>query len=372
MLGNLTLTLCLTHQCNLRCRYCYAGRKYDVAMPSSTLERAIDIALAEVQTGAKMLDISFFGGEPLLEVDLLQHGWHYASLQAAKLGIKIRFSLTTNGILLSDEIIQWLAERDFLVGLSVDGSPEMHDINRRFEDGRGSHEYTSAALSQIIQRRGLRHKIICVVNPANHHLLCEGAQWLVEHGAGIIGFNFDYWSKWNDLQFASLAEQLKQLAGIVTQSYRSGSPIRIECFENKIRTALVRKEAPCNVCRMGEREIAVSVDGNFFPCSRLVGVGDRPEFNFGNVRDGINRAKQNMIIATRGNATPECRVCALKHRCLNTCGCTNYATSGAINRVSPFLCQLEQLLIQLSDEIAETLYLEQNESFFNLFYKTRQ
>lgn len=52
MLGNLTLTLCLTHQCNLRCRYCYAGRKYDVAMPSSTLERAIDIALAEVQTGA--------------------------------------------------------------------------------------------------------------------------------------------------------------------------------------------------------------------------------------------------------------------------------------------------------------------------------
>ena len=58
MLGNLTLTLCLTHQCNLRCRYCYAGRKYDVAMPSSTLERAIDIALAEVQTGG------FMGVEP--------------------------------------------------------------------------------------------------------------------------------------------------------------------------------------------------------------------------------------------------------------------------------------------------------------------
>lgn len=160
---------------------------------------------------------------------------------------------------------------------SCDGNPFSNLVGRQSVPGsvpndnpvaqpEKSPEGNSAALSQIIQRRGLRHKIICVVNPAKHHLLCEGAQWLVEHGAGIIGFNFDYWSKWNELQFASLAEQLKQLAGIVTQSYRSGSPIRIECFENKIRTALVRKEAPCNVCRIGEREIAVSVDGNFFPC----------------------------------------------------------------------------------------------------------
>lgn len=64
----------------------------------------------------------------------------------------------------------------------------------------------------------------------------------------------------------------------------------------------------CTRCRIGEREIAVLVDGNFFPCSRLVGEGGNPELNFGNVETGIDRAKQNYLVATRGNAAPACKL----------------------------------------------------------------
>ncbi len=100
----------------------------------------------------------------------------------------------------------------------------------------------------------------------------------------------------------------------------------------------------------------------------MVGDGDDPAIYFGNVHSGIDLARQNFIIATRGNATPECRLCEWRHRCLNTCGCTNYAASGRINRVSPFLCNLQQYLIQLADEMAETLYLERNALFLQHFY----
>ena len=370
MSGPLTLTLCLTHNCNLRCSYCYAGRKYAHAMSQETAERAIDIALAEAQQTNRNLDVSFFGGEPLLEWPLLQHCCTYIQQKADGSDTRIRFGITTNGTLLTRDMLEWMADHDFLVGLSIDGSPAMHNTNRRYADGRGSHEQVAEALELINALHRLRSKVICVVNPANCVHLQSGVLWLHAHYCGSIGLNFDYWSEWSDEQFDTLSRQLEMVAGDVTHSYRIGNPIRLECLESKIITHLSPAAPDCVLCTIGEREIAVSVDGNFFPCSRMVAVGDAPAIAFGSVSSGIDRARQNFIIATRGNATPECRICELRHRCLNTCGCTNYASSGQINRVSPFLCNLQQRLIQLADEMAETLYLEQNPHFLQRFYAT--
>lgn len=367
MSDNLLLTLCLTHDCTLRCRYCYAGRKYAHAMSRETAELGLEVGLAEAQRTGRGLDIAFFGGEPMLEWELLQHCHACLEHRAAELGVPVRYGITTNGTLLTRERLEWMAARDFLVGLSVDGSPAMHNINRCYADGRGSHAEVAQALLLLQEFPGLRSKLICVVNPANHHLLVEGVVWLHEHYRGCIGLNFDYWSEWSDEAFESLRGQLEMLKERVLESYRSGEPIRVENIEGKIRSALREPGAACIHCRIGEQEIAVSVDGNLFPCSRMVGVGDAPDISFGDVRSGINRARQHYLIATRGNATPECRLCELRHRCLNTCGCTNYAATGQINRVSPFLCNLEQTLISLSDELAETLYLEKNAAFLHHF-----
>ena len=368
MNGNLTLTLCLTHDCNLRCRYCYAGRKYAHAMSQETAEKALDLALAEAQRTGRNLDISFFGGEPLLEWPLLRHCCTYLQQKAAESATRIRFGITTNGTLLTRDKLEWMAERDFLVGLSIDGSPAMHNTNRRFADGHGSHELSAEALGLLACFPHLRSKVICGVNPANCIHLREGARWLHNHYRGPIALNFDYWSEWTDEQFATLSQQLELVTDDLAGSYRSGHPMQLECIESKIISHLQNQPKDCLHCRIGEREIAVSVDGNFFPCSRMVGDGDDPAICFGNVSSGIDRARQNAIIATRGNATPECRLCEWRHRCLNTCGCTNYAATGHINRVSPFLCNLQQTLIRLADDMAEALYSEQNPAFLQRFY----
>lgn len=364
----LLLTLCLTHDCTLRCRYCYAGRKYAHAMTRETAEAAIELGLQEAADRSCGLDIAFFGGEPLMEWELLQHCHSYLSTRAAEMSITVRYGITTNGTLLSQDKLEWMAERNYLIGLSLDGSPAMHDTNRRFADGRGSHAAVREALERIISIPTLRSKVICVVNPANHLYLREGVRWLSKHYGGEIGLNFDYWSEWTDEQFDSLTQELEGMVSDLTDTYRNGQPVRLEAIDGKIRSHLYEGAGFCNHCHIGEQEIAVSVDGKLFPCSRMVGVGDEPEITFGDVRSGIDRSRQHYYIATRGNATPECRICTLRHRCTNTCGCTNYAGTGTINQVSPFLCNLQQTLIRLADSMAETLYQEKNSAFMNKFY----
>ncbi len=368
MLPVITLTLCLTHDCNLRCRYCYAGRKRPRAMTRDTARRAMDIAIDEARRRGDGLDISFFGGEPLLEWELLQWCAAYFAEHAVGLAAPPRYGLTTNMTLLTEDKLEWLARRDFLLGLSIDGSPAMHNVNRRFADGRGSHEAILPALAWLNARPAVRSRAICVVTASNARLLAEGVAWLGEHYQGGVGLNFDYWHEWTDAEFDLLAEQYRAMMRLVEDSYRRGAPLRVDNVREKIMSHVRPGKPDCALCRIGEREIAVTVDGNFFPCSRLVGIGDSPELTFGNVAEGIDRAKQNAIIATRGNRTPECLVCALRHRCANSCGCTNHAASGYLDQVSPFLCSLEQLCIHEADAMAERLYADRVPAFMEEFY----
>lgn len=374
MIRIITCTLCLTHACTLRCNYCYAGRKYNHAMSKETAQRAIDICLQEAIKQNRGLDLSFFGGEPLLEWELLQWCYEYLETRKDKLIVPPRYGLTTNGTLLTAERLEWMAERDFLIGISIDGSPDMHNTNRCYTNGKGSHTDVAKALSLLNKQAHIRTKAICVVTPNNVHLLAEGVQWLATHFRHESGLNIDYWSEWTDEQFDILCEQYRQVTALVLNSYREGTPIRLSNLEHKIsshiRSASLEGTENCAQCTIGEREIAVTVDGNFFPCSRLVGIGDNAELNFGNVREGIDRAKQNWIIATRGNVTPACKLCTLRTRCTNSCGCTNHASTGHIDRVSPFLCCSEKLFIECADELAEVLYAENNPQFMRRFYSS--
>ncbi len=363
----LTLTLCLTHNCNLRCRYCYAGRKTAQSMPWETARAGIDLGLAEAERSGVSLDLSFFGGEPLLEYPLLQRCYDYLHERGARLVSPPRFGITTNGTLLTEEKLAWMAERDFLVGLSVDGNAAMHDMNRRYADGSGSHAAVAEALALLRKFPRLRCKCVCVVNPANCRHLAAGVRWLHEHFEGAVGLNFDYWHAWSDAEFALLSAQAEEVQQMMLAAYRAGKRVpQVENIIGKIHTHLNGKG--CELCRIGEQEIAVSAEGNLFPCSRLVGEGNSDFINFGHVSTGIDRAKQALLIAKRGNNTPACKLCALRTRCMNGCGCTNYAASGKIGSVSPFLCSCERLLIRLADDLAEQLYAERTPAFMRDFY----
>ncbi len=137
----MSITLSLTHDCNLRCAYCYAGRKSRVAMSRQTMRRVVEWAVdyhASHKLGRRFV-LGFFGGEPLLEWDLLCEADALAECLCRETGLDLRRTVTTNGTLLDEEKARWLMARHYTPGLSLDGPPERHDRFRRRADGSGSY-----------------------------------------------------------------------------------------------------------------------------------------------------------------------------------------------------------------------------------------
>lgn len=367
MIDSFKLTLCLTQDCPLRCRYCYAGEKHRSVMSRETAEKAIDMALQEAKQTEQSLDLGFFGGEPLLEWEQLQQSDAYLRARSAELPAPPRFTLTTNGLLLTEEKAKWLAERRYLLILSVDGHAAMHNLNRVSPEGKGSHAEAERALRIIRTTPGLMSQVVCVVTPNNVHLLREGVQWLAEQYNGMICLNFDYWSEWNEEHLRTAAEQYSQCAELMTRSFREGRPIFLDVFMGKLSALLKGGYQACQFCRMGEKEICVSVDGTLFPCSRLVGDTHKQELQLGHVSTGLDRAKQTLLAAKVRNTPAECLDCELRPHCIHWCGCSNYAGTGDAATPSPAACYLEKHLIEAANTMLRPLRREDNALLRRLF-----
>ncbi|MBN2685468.1 MAG: SPASM domain-containing protein [Pontiellaceae bacterium] len=126
--------------------------------------------------------------------------------------------------------------------------------------------------------------------------------------------------------------------------------------------------AACDRCSFGEREVAVAPSGNLYPCERLVGDDRNTEMQIGTVFDGFAEGNYLELLRRRGNANAECAECAQKERCMNWCGCINYATTGQINQVAGIVCFHEQLAIEVADRVGNALYAENNPAFLKQFY----
>lgn len=372
----MNLTLCLTHDCNLRCGYCYAGRKSAKSMPWNVACAAIDFALDDVLlTAVKYqrkpeLILGFFGGEPLLEWDLLRRCHDYAEEKTRENGIIFRSTLTTNMTLLDEEKAAWLKTRNYYLGLSMDGNADMHHVWRTYAGGRHSHDDCIRAL-QYFRDANDKAEIIMVVDPGNVSHLSESVRWLSRHSPLKMILNPNYGARWDEQSQQILRLEYEKVADYYKDCFRKNHPIHINVLDGKIKTHLSGGYRDCDLCSFGEKEIAVSASGHFYPCARLVGEDDNTDLRFGNVYEGYDHAKRIRYILERGNKTEACSHCTLRSRCMSWCGCVNYVTSnGQINQVGSFTCFHERLSIELADRVASTLWEEKNPSFLARFYQS--
>ena len=151
------LCLHICHDCNLRCKYCFAGtgdyKGHREFMSEEVALKAIDF-LIENSGNRKILETDFFGGEPLLNFDVVKKTVEYANEKAAKLGKKFLFTMTTNGVLLKGEIADWLNENMENVVLSLDGRQEIHDEVRKTVNGKGSFDVIIENFKNFVANRG--------------------------------------------------------------------------------------------------------------------------------------------------------------------------------------------------------------------------
>lgn len=366
-------TLCLTHACNLRCAYCYAGRKFASAMTWDVAKRAVDFSLgqavrrAALSGQAPVSQLGFFGGEPLLEWPLLQRATDYAAKESERLGIRLKKTLTTNMTLLDGGKAAWLKAHDFFLGLSLDGNAAMHDTLRRFRNGRGSHAACVRALD-FYRGPDASAEVIVVVDPRNIGHLADSVAWLLEMDIRRISLNPNFYTAWSKTALAAWKKAYNRVGDLYLERYRAGAPVRINVFDGKIRVHLQEGYAPCDRCGFGEKEIAVAPSGNIYPCERVVGDDTGVELRIGDVFKGFDPERRGRILARRGNTVEDCATCGLRDRCMNWCCCINHATTGAIDRVDGRVCFHERMTIAAADRVAAVLYAESNPAFLAAFY----
>jgi uncharacterized protein len=298
---------------------------------------AIRRAIRSVRPGG-VLELSFFGGEPLLEAGLVEELADYARQATDAAKIRLRSGLTTNGTQSAGRAWNVMLRGDMDVCVSHDGLPEVHNRCRRMPDGSGD---AVAVLGMInrLQDAGREVRVVTVVNPESAALLPEGIGWLRGRGVRRIDLTLNVWAAWRSPDVERLEESLVRVADL----WQAGLPRHgINWFDEKAAQLARVPIEPTARCRFGDGEIAVAPSGNLYPCERLIGEdrGDHPLRLPGNVLEGEDFCGRP---AARGGTAAACAACAVQGQCNTTCRCNNYVRTGDPQRPDALLCLLDRV-----------------------------
>ncbi len=360
------MELALTHRCNLRCAYCYAGAKSDRTMSLETARKALDLAFEYPHEHVR---IAPFGGEPLLEAALLDAIATEAGQRAERAGKKVRFTMTTNGTMLTDENLEMLRGHGFRIVVSLDGDREAHDAARRFADGSSSFDAVVAGLERARGVLGTR-RTLSVVHPGNVRRLTASFDFLVSLGVNQLSLAIDYSADWSDEDLAALREGFEAVTDRVIALYRRGEGVVVRPLHGKIRRRIRGDLLPTTRCRFGLGEFAVAPSGRLYPCERLIGA-DGPqerELSIGHVDQGVDLPEVHTLRGCKNRRREECDECSVSDQCMWWCGCVNHVLTGRIDGVSGTLCETEQIAIAAADRLASTLVSERNATFLGTYY----
>ena len=326
-----TMVLNVTNQCNLSCTYCYEygadkivdteNGKQPKFMTEETARQAVEFMLKEAGS-SPVAYLTFFGGETLMNFPVLKRTVAYARQRAAECGKQVHFSLTTNATLLKPEIIEFLADNDIGVTISIDGPPEIQDKFRVFANGRGSYDLVAPKVKELLQRHTSR--------PIGARVTLAGGSFDVkriyrhlteELGFGEVGFAPATSAPTRDHAipeggFDDMLAQFRELAEEFLEASVEG---RHHGFSN-VRETLeeihkgMSKAFPCGA---GLGLMGVSTDGDVALCHRFAGSDAH---KLGSVRDGIDRDAQRAFLEKHHiDAKTDCRTCWARPLCSGGC-----------------------------------------------------
>lgn len=346
----MNISLILTRQCNLRCRYCFETHE-DCMMTEDTALRAVDFV---AKHSGQNCGISFFGGEPLLCKNLIYKCVERANTHSDKI---FRYNMTTNGLMLDEEFLKFACSNDIDIALSHDGL--MSHANRIYSDGHDCFNDLNEKLSMLLRYQPNAF-IMATVTPDTVDKAADSVIYLYRMGVKRINMAIDSrpYAGWDDRSMDELGRQLKVIADFVLSEFKDGRNLSFNQFDEKIFSVTRRK--PCHICRLGRRKLYINADGVIYPCIQFIGL---PRYRVGEVKDGIDETARDEIYS-RSLKKPEfCRGCALEPRCVNDCACLNFHQCGNMDEISPVQCSYQRMLIATADNLARGM-LEADEKRF--------
>ncbi len=345
-----SMCLHICHDCNLRCRYCFAGTGdfgtgHRTMLDEATGRRAIDWLIA-VSGPRRNLDIDFFGGEPLLNWPVVVALTHYAEEAGPRAGKNIRLTITTNAIQLDAEKTAFINAHMKNCVLSVDGRPEVHDRMRPDIGGKGSYQRVMAPIRAFVAARGSREYY--ARGTFTRHNLDFGADVLHLADQGIDQISVEPVVAANGCGYEirpedvpAITAEYEKLARAYAERRESGRPFSF--FHFMIDT----EGGPCSYkrlkgCGVGSEYVAVTPEGDIYPCHQFVG---QPEFRMGNVHDELvvlDQALSDAFGALMVPAKPACQTCWSRYFCSGGCAANAHAATGAIDGLYEIGCELQK------------------------------
>ena len=339
------LCLHVAHTCNLNCSYCFASQgKYHgerALMSFEVGKRALDFLIENSGT-RKNLEVDFFGGEPSLNFEVVKQLVEYAREVEGKYGKNFRFTYTTNGMILTDEMIEFVNRECHNVVLSLDGRREVNDHFRRDYLGRGSYDTIVPNFQKLVKSRNgkgyyvrgtFTHNNVDFTNDLFHMADLGFTELSMEPVVCPPGDPYAL----TEEDMPKLFEQYEILAKEMLKRKKEGRPITFYHY------MLDLKNGPCiykriTGCGSGTEYMAVTPWGELFPCHQF--VGDE-KYSLGNVFDGVHNTEiQDSFRSCNSYSREKCRDCWAKLYCSGGCAANAYHATGSINGVYEYGCEL--------------------------------
>ena len=356
------LCLHVAHICNLNCSYCFASQgKYHGDRAVMSLEvgkRALDF-LIENSTGRRNLEVDFFGGEPLMNFDVVKELVAYARKREKECGKNFRFTLTTNGVLIDDDVIDFANREMSNVVLSLDGRKEVHDRYRVDYAGKGSWEKIVPKFQKLVEARGGKNYYMRgTFTHANPDFLNDIQQMLdlgfKELSMEPVVCAPEDPSALTEEDLPIVLEQYEKLAELMLKKHREGDPFTFYHYMIDL------KGGPCiykriSGCGSGTAYMAVTPWGDLYPCHQFVG---EERYKLGNIWDGVtNTEAQEEFASCNVYSREECRDCWAKLYCSGGCAANAYHATGSVRGVYKYGCELfrKRMECAIMLEAAKTL-----------------
>ncbi|MDO4567866.1 MAG: thioether cross-link-forming SCIFF peptide maturase [Clostridia bacterium] len=353
--GGIIKSLCLhvAHDCNLRCKYCFASagdfHGERMLMDSATGRNALDFLIAH-SGGRRRLEVDLFGGEPLMNFDVVKDIVAYGRELERIHDKQIDFTITTNAVALDDEMIEFINAEMANVVISLDGRREVHDALRPTVNGRGSFDIIAEKAKKMIASRGDKEYYVRGTFTRNNLDFTEDVRALRDMGFTQISLEPVVLGE--DSPYALLEEHV----GRVLQEYEALAEFLLESragskWFNFFHFMVDFDGGPClkkrvKGCGAGVEYAAITPDGDIYPCHQFVG---ETEYRLGNVRDGVlDEAKREQFARCNILTKPMCAGCWAKYFCAGGCAANAYKYNGAIDRPYEMTCAFERKRAELA------------------------
>lgn len=357
------LCLHVAHDCNLRCKYCfgdtgeYKGGR--CLMSSEVGKCAIDFVIAN-SANRHNIEIDYFGGEPLMNFEVVKEITDYANEQGKKHNKNFRFTITTNGILLDDEIQEYINKNMSNVVLSLDGEKETNDKMRPTVNGKGSYDIIVPKFKKIAESRNQDNYYVRGTFTAYNTDFAKDVIHLADLGFKqtsvepvVAPYEEDYALR--DEHIQTVFNEYEKLAEEYVKRWREGN------WFNFFHFMVDLDQGPCAIkrlsgCGAGHEYLAISPQGDIYPCHQFVGNED---YKMGNVSDGkVNEDIKNIFEKSNVYTKKKCENCFAKFYCSGGCSANAVNFNGDINKPYELACEFEKKRVECAIAIEAIKKLE--------------